>query len=99
MPSDYKLVVTSGNLSGVTGHHEIICHILETNSDGTVVKGTPETYGIESVALDRKFNGNINAWRNWVGQDMLLKHQRKQLAHAEVLQWTGKKFDIPLPKK
>ena len=94
MASKFQLVVTAGNLSGVTGHHEVTCHIEETCDDGTVVKGIPEVYGIEVHALTKRHSGDISQWRNWVAKEMLAKHKRRAVAHTEVMRWAGKKFFI-----
>jgi len=61
MATKFQLVVTAGNLSGVTGHHEVTCYIEETRDDGTVVKGVPEVYGIEVHALTKRHGGDIGS--------------------------------------
>jgi hypothetical protein len=94
MKSTYKLVISSGNLRGTTGHHEIQCFIRETRPDGKSIDGTPETFGCESMALERKFGGDIKKWRQWVGREMLRKHKSRMLANAEILKWSGQEFDI-----
>jgi hypothetical protein len=94
MPSTYKLVVDNGSLSGVTGHHTIQCHVEETLDDGTIVQGIPEVFGIEAIALQRAHDGDPVKWRTWVAGVMADRHKRRQLAHAEIMQWSGKKFDI-----
>lgn len=93
METKYQLVITSGNLSGITGHHSVQCHIEETR-DGETFKGIPETYGIESTALQQRHNGDIVKWRDWVAKEMLAKHKRRSLANDEVMKWHGQKFDI-----
>jgi hypothetical protein len=94
MATKFQLVVTAGNLSGVTGHHEVTCYIEETRDDGTVVKGVPEVYGIEVHALTKRHGGDIGQWRNWVAKEMLAKHKRRMVAHKEVMQWSGRRFFI-----
>ena len=80
---------------GTTGHHTVQVHIEETLDNGTVVHGTPEVYGCESIALERRHGGKIEAWREWVAREMLAKHKRRALAHAEIMGWSGQRFDIP----
>jgi hypothetical protein len=92
--STFKLVVENGNIAGTTGHHVVQVHIEETLDDRTVVRGISETYGIESCALVRRHGGDIHKWREWVAQEMLAKHKRRTAAHAEIMQWSGKKFDV-----
>ena len=94
MASKYQLVVTSSGINGTTGHHTIQCHIEETRDDGTTVKGISDTFGIESTALDRAHNNDPSDWLKWVGEQMLNRHIRRSLAHAEISTWHGKKFDI-----
>ncbi|HKN69713.1 MAG TPA: hypothetical protein VJX30_01545 [Terriglobales bacterium] len=93
--SKYQLVIESGNLSGTTGHHTIQCHILETRPDGAPVRGVPETFGIEAVALQRKFGGDAGKWRDWVAGVMLERHKQRVAVDAEVMKWSGKAFEIP----
>jgi hypothetical protein len=92
--SKYKLYIKSGDLSGTTGHHTINVYVKEIRDDGTIIKGIPEVYGIESVALSRRHDGNIFAWRDWVGREMVAKHKQRMLANAEVLKWRDQEFDV-----
>lgn len=93
MASTFRLCVTSASLSGISGHHSINVYIEETR-DGEIIKGIPETYGIESTALQQKYGGDIVEWREWIAQEMLAKHKRRMLANVEVVKWHGQKFDI-----
>ena len=94
MTPKYKLRIKNGDLNGTTGHHTIQVHVREFRDDDTVVDGVPETFGIEPDALQRKFGGDIKAWRQWVGKEMVKRHKIRMLAHAEVLNWSGRDFDI-----
>ena len=84
----------SGDLSGTTGHNTIQCRIIETRGDGTIIQGTPETYGIEVEALRRRHDGNIYAWRKWVGEQMKAKHVIRMAANQEVLKWRDQKIEL-----
>lgn len=97
MVSKYKLVVTSSGINSTTGHHIIQCRIEETTEDGSVIRGVPETYGIDSRSMATKHNGDTVAWRNWVAGRMLNAHRQRSLAHAEIVLWHGKEFDIADP--
>lgn len=91
----YNFCVVSSDISGITGHHSIEAYI-EQITDGEKV-GTPvsEVHGIEVRALDVKYHGDINAWRDAVAAEMLERHKRRQMVHNEVIQWRGKKFSLP----
>lgn len=91
----FQLVVDNGSLIGITGHHVIQCHIEETQDDGTIVKGVPETFGIESSALRLKHNGNAEQWRDWVATEMLRRHKARTEVDSTVMTWNKKRFDIP----
>jgi hypothetical protein len=92
--SKYHLHIKSGDLSGTTGHHSIVCCIEESRGDGQVVRGIDEVYGIEVEALKRAYNGNIYAWRDWVGKQMLAKHKIRMAANREVLKWRDQKIEL-----
>ena len=94
MASRYQLVITSAGITGTTGHHTVQCHIQETHDDGAVVNGLSDTWGIESIALQRQHGGDVVKWRNWIGNQMLDRHRLRMMAQAEIATWHGKAFDI-----
>jgi hypothetical protein len=92
--STYRLIVIGADLTGVTGHHTIHTRIEETAADGETLLGVPDTFGIEIVALERRFGGDIEKWRDWVGATMLKRHQNRMSVQTKVLDWQGQKFDV-----
>jgi hypothetical protein len=92
--STYAMVITASDLSRLTGHHNFACHIEETRPDGTVVHGVPEVWGIEYRALQSRFAGSIEQWRDWVQAQMHSRHIARMAVHAEILDWQGKTYPI-----
>jgi hypothetical protein len=92
--SIYALIVTASDYSTLIGHHQFTCHIEETLPDGTITRSTPETFGIEWRALQSRFGGEIERWRDWVQAQMLSRHQARMAVHKEILQWRGQKYPI-----
>lgn len=88
------LKILSHNRDGRTGHIEINCVISEHDEGRTTFEGIIETYGIDPLALERRFGGDENAWLAWVGETMLANHARRQAAHDAIKSWVGKHFEI-----
>jgi hypothetical protein len=93
----YELVITASDLSNLTGHHNFTCHIEETQADGTIVRGVPEVFGIEWRALQSRFGGDINQWRDWVQAQMHTRHIARMAVHTEILSWQGTRYAIAPP--
>jgi hypothetical protein len=97
VPSTYQFVITSADLTGITGHHQITAHIEETTANGNVIKvikGVPETLGVELTVLQSRWGGDIVRWRDWVAQQLLTRHKARQSVHYDVLGWAGQKFPL-----
>lgn len=94
MAIKYSMHVKSAGTNGTTGHHTVHVYIHETLDDGSTFDGIVETFGIESTALESAYGGNIDKWREWVTGELLSRHKKRRLAHAEISQWMGKDFDI-----
>jgi hypothetical protein len=95
--STYKLVITACDYSVLIGHHQFTCHIEETLPDGTIIHGTPEVNGISVQALQSRFGGNLEQWRDWVQSRMLALHLIRRDVHTEILQWRGMRLPIEVP--
>jgi len=95
MPTRYAMHVNTAGTNGTTGHHTISVYIRETMDDGTTLDGVVETFGIDSTAMESLYGGDIGKWRDWVAEELLTRHKRRRLAHAEISQWMGKEFEIP----
>jgi hypothetical protein len=94
MPT-YKLKIEKSSIDGTTGHHTADVYIIESSDDGqTLTPGIKERYGIESQALIRKFNGDINKWLAQIGQEMLAKHLSRTQIQTELLGMSGKMIDL-----
>jgi hypothetical protein len=92
--SAYTLVVTASDYSTLTGHHQFTCYIEETQADGTVIRSTPEVWGIEVSALQSRFANDINQWRDWVQTQMQTRHLTRMAVHKEILGWAGQRYAI-----
>jgi len=88
---EYNLKVTNPTVDGTTGHHTIEVVVIDDGGG----EGVPEKYGIDLPSLDGRFGGDIEKWREWVGQEMLAKHLRRQQVKGEIAKWHGQKFAIP----
>lgn len=91
----YQLEIIDSSVQGVTGHHTVQARIIATIGDGSVATGIPETYGIDSPVLQSTYNGDVGKWIGKIAGDMLAKHQRREMIQMELIQFKGKKIDIP----
>jgi hypothetical protein len=92
--STYKLKVEKASINGTTGHHTVFVRVIETTPDNQTIQGVGITHGIDPISLQRKFNGDIQAWLNDVGQDMLTKHIQHTQIQTELLKLTGTTIEI-----
>lgn len=83
--------------NGVTGHLTIHARIVERDGESEV-QGVPETFGIDPIALDSQFGGDGEKWREWVKEQMLVKHQKRMKAYVQGHGWVGKEWPIDPPK-
>jgi len=91
----YELVIENPSINGITGHHTIQVHICELDEDGKLIdKGIMEVYGIDSLALTRRFDGSLDKWLGWVGQEMLYKHKRRRAAQDQLLTMQGRRIKL-----
>jgi hypothetical protein len=90
----YKLKIENPSVDGITGHHTVDVHIIETLEDGTEVKGIEERYGVDSLALESAHSGDVNSWLKHVGREMLEKHIRRSKAHIELVNLAGTTIEI-----
>jgi hypothetical protein len=88
-----KLRIREISTDGHNGHITAHLHI-EHDHDGQVVQGALETFGIDPIALDRRFNGSVGQWLAWVGRQMKDKHQRRTAVHADLSGLKGKTIDV-----
>src|ERR1700730_1181452 len=87
--STFELVITARDFSLLLGHHQVTCHIEETQPDGTVLEGTPQVYGIEISVLQSRFGNDLEQWLAWVQAQMLSQYQARVAVHQEILKWKG----------
>jgi len=91
----YQLHVAKPSVNGTTGHHTVECHIIEHPDDGGgPVHGIMEKYGIDSLALTSLYGGDVNKWLQSVGQEMLVKHQRRQQINTDLANLANKTIDL-----
>jgi len=93
MASKYELITESVNITG-NGHHEIRVFVEETRDDGTVIRGLPDVFGIDAVALKLKHNDDPVQWRAWVAGEMKDRYMRRAGVHSEIMKWKNKRFEI-----
>ena len=94
MPSRFHLHILSADIDGVAGHHTIHAQIEETDEDGATVNPVPETFGISHDALQTRFNGDAEQWREWVTREMMDRHRKRRAVQAKVMEWRGKRFEV-----
>ena len=95
MPKTIHLHVLGADIDSVAGHHTIHAQIEERDHNGELAHTPiPETFGISHDALEVKFGGDVEKWRDWVAKEMAERHRKRRGVHDKVLEWKGKKFEI-----
>ena len=89
----FQLKITHPSIHGVTGHHTVQLQIIETDGN-SVIEGISETYGIDSVGLQAKYNGNVHLWLRDASKEMLERHQHRRAAQTELLSLDGETIDL-----
>lgn len=89
-----KLFIVGSHQNGVNGHLTIHARIIEDCSDGSHHEGALETYGIDPLALQSRFRGDVEKWKTWVMDKMKYNHKCRTAANRDIHQWRGKTFDI-----
>ena len=95
MATTYQYKVDKASVDGTCGHHTVLLQIIET-SDGQTFQGAVERCGIDARSLISKFGGDVTKWIESEAQKLLDLHQRRRLAHMELLSMSGKVFDLPV---
>lgn len=95
MASRFHLNILSADLDSIAGHHSITAQIEETGENGELVHvPVRETFGISHDALEKKFGGDAERWREWVIGEMMDRHKKRTRVQGKVAEWTGKKIEI-----
>jgi hypothetical protein len=89
-----KLRIVDVSRDGVNGHLSVHAMILEELADGNQREGALETFGIDPLALQKRFEGSIGKWLAWVGRQMKDNHRRRTMAHADLHGLKGKTIDL-----
>lgn len=92
-----KLHILRASKNGVNGHLTIHAKIIEDRENGEHLEGAVESWGIDPLALQSRFDGDVHRWRAWVTDKMLLNHRHRSVVHESINGWTGKKFEIADP--
>ena len=88
-----RLKVLQTVKDGHSGHLAIHARIVEQDGD-TTVEGAVETYGIDPLALDVLYKGDVGKWRDDIARIMLDNHRRRTKAHDSLVDWQDKEFEI-----
>jgi hypothetical protein len=87
----YYLVIESASINGTTGHHTVQVHIERGNE-----RDVPETYGIDSTALQSLYGGDEQKWLASVGREMAAKYIRRQAIQSRLIQMSGQRISVDI---
>lgn len=93
MAKTFHFRVEQASTNGTTGHLTIHARIIE-REDKTEISGVPETFGIDPLALESQFGGDGEKWREWVKDQMMVKHQKRMKAYTQGHAWAGKEWPV-----
>lgn len=94
MPT-YELQIDNPSINGITGHHQVQVRILEYDDEGKLADhGIMEVYGIDSLALERRFDSSLEKWLGWVAQEMLYKHKSRRTIQDRLLTMDGRRIKL-----
>lgn len=79
-----KLRIREISVDGHNGHVTAHFHV-EEEKDGQWVQGAVETHGIDPIALQRRFKGDVQEWLKYVGRVMKENHIRRTAIHAKMV--------------
>ena len=94
MPVTRRLKVIQTVKDGHSGHLTMHARIVEQDGD-KVTEGAVESYGIDPLALDVLYKGDVTKWRDETARLMLQNHRRRMVAHDSMTEWNDKEFEIP----
>lgn len=85
-----KLKIIDASRDGLNGHLIVHARIIE---DGEV-EGALETFGIDPLALDRRFAGDLTKWLQWVGGQMAYSHRCRTTVHRDIHKLKGTSIEL-----
>jgi len=88
-----KLEIIETGKDGTTGHMTVSARIVDED-DPVHGVGAIETTGIESLELQTRYGGNVEAWLRAVGRDMARRHRSRVAGHVDLGKWKGQKLEI-----